>query len=170
MHSSEFQERLFTQISTKKEKTEFSPSEIYQFVDPKKKRARILSDKAYSSKENFEDFVNNLKSATSQILFFSGNLTFSNMGSHDKKIRSVVEELAERGVSSKVLTRVELAGIDNINNLSAINKRIGKNMVEVRHCYQPLRLTIIDNKLATFKETLDPKYYAKGELKEKELI
>ena len=136
-------------------------------ISPVRAKMSTATDKAFYSKENFESFANILKSANSQILFFSGNLTFSNQRHHDKTIRNIVEDLAARGVSSKILTRVEIPGINNIKNILAINRRVGKNMVEVRHCYHPLRLTIIDNKVAILKERLHPKNYEKGELPEK---
>jgi len=167
IHSTEFQQRIFEQIRSSPHKSDFSPSEIYQYVDPKKKSARILTEKQYASKENFERYTNFLKSAESQILFFSGNLTWSNMGWHDKKIRSVVEDLAENNIPSKILTRVEIPGLESIKNILGVNNRIGKEMIDVRHCFQPLRATIIDNNVAIFKEVKDPKDYAGEELKEK---
>ena len=170
IHSTEFQQRLFEQIRTGVKKTDFSPFEIYQYVDEKKKFAKILTENEYSSKENFKDYVNLLRSAQSQILFFSGNLTFSNLSWHDQKIRSVIEELAEKNISSKILTRVEIPGLENIKNVLAINNRIGKEMIEIRHCWQPLRATLIDNKIAKFKEIKDPKDYAGEELKKKIII
>ncbi len=167
IHSTEFQQRLFEQIRTGVSKKDFSPSDLYQYVDSNKKLAKILTDAEYTSKEGFENYVNLLKSAESQILFFSGNLTFSNMDWHDKKILRVIEDLAERNVSSKILTRIEIPGIENIKNIIAINSRIGKEMIEVRHCFQPLRATVIDTKVANFKEVKDPKDYARDELKER---
>jgi len=170
LHASEIQERLFKQIEMGKNRRDFSPSEIFQFVDKKKKKIRVMNQKQYNSKSNFKDFVDRLKSTERQILFFSGNLTFSNMAYHDKKIRHVLEELGREKITSKILTRVELAGIRNIQDVLSINKRIGYDAIEVRHCYHPLRTTIIDDKEAVFKEILDPKDYEKGELKRKLFI
>ncbi|MBI5148100.1 hypothetical protein HZA33_00280, partial [Candidatus Pacearchaeota archaeon] len=170
INTSGFQERLFNQIQTGRMKEDFSPSEIYQYVDAKKKEAKILNEKRHASKENFEDFEKLLKNAKQQIFFFSGNLTFSNMAYHDKKILEIVEEMAKKGISTKILTRVEIAGLENIKNILSINKKIGKNAIEIRHCFQPLRATLIDNKVAVFKESLDPKNYIGDELKEKTYI
>jgi len=167
LHASEVQERLFKRIEFGKEKEDFSPTEIFQFVDKKKKDIRIMNKKDYNSASNFKDFTSFLKSAERQILFFSGNMTFSNMAWHDKKIRNIIEELGKEKISSKILARVELAGIRNIKDVLSINKRIGFDAVEVRHCYQPLRTTIIDDRVAAFKEYLDPKNYGRGELKHK---
>ncbi|MBD3263257.1 hypothetical protein GF374_02670 [Candidatus Woesearchaeota archaeon] len=167
IHSTEFRRHLFEQIRSGKNKADFSPSEIYQYVDEKNKAAKILTDEQYTSKENFEDYMNLLRSAESQVLFFSGNLTWSNMGHHDIKIRSIVEELAEKNIPSKILTRVEIPGLASIKNILAINTRLGKKGIRVRHCFQPLRATIVDNKVAVFKETQDPENYKGDELKEK---
>lgn len=166
-HVSDIQERLFNQIISGKNKKDFSPSEIFQFVEKDKKKMIVMNESEYNSVSNSKEFVDRLRNAERQILFFSGNLTFSNVAYHDKNIRDILEELGKRKISSKILTRVELAGINNIQDVLSINKRIGHNAVEIRHCYQPLRTTIIDNKEATFKEVLDPQEYAKDELKSK---
>jgi len=167
LHASEVQERLFKRIELERKKEDFSPSEIFQFVDKNKKKFRTMTKKQYYSASNFKDFVDRLKGTERQILFFSGNLTFTNLSHHGKTILNVLEELAKKKISLKILTSVERAGIKNILNVLSINKRIGYDAVEIRHCYQPLRTTMIDDKEAVFKEILDPKDHAKGELKEK---
>lgn len=126
-----------------------------------------MDEKQYNSLSNIKDFISVLKGANRQILFFSGNLTFINYAYHDKKIQNILEEIGREKIASKILTRVELAGIKNIENVLSMNKRMGVDVVEIRHCYQPLRATIVDDKVAMFKEVLDPSKYAKGELKQK---
>lgn len=170
IHSTNLQEKLFKRIEVARRKEDFSPSEITQYIDEKKKNVVLMNTKDYVSKENFNDFINFLRASKKQVLFFSGNLTFSNLSYHDKKIHEVIEELARRGVNIKILTRVELPGIENIKNILAINKRLGKQVVEIRHCYQPLRTTIVDGKAARFKEVLKIEDYEKGELKETSFI
>ncbi|MFH0929281.1 MAG: hypothetical protein V1818_02910 [Candidatus Aenigmatarchaeota archaeon] len=166
-NSSEIRERLFNQIVFGKQKKDFSPSEIVQFVDKDKKIIKVMTENEYNSTSNSKDFADRLKSAEKQILFFSGNLTFSNTKNHDKRIRDIIEELGRKKVSTKILSRVELAGLDTIQDVLSINSRIGYDAVEMRHCYQPLRATIIDSKEASFKEVLDPEDYAKDEMKHK---
>lgn len=170
IHSAEFQQRLFEQIRAGVNKRDFSPSELYQYVDQNKKSAIILTDKQYNTTQNFDKYADMLRRAESQLLFFSGNLTFSNKCLHDDKIVQIMEDLAEKNIPSKILTRVELPGLENIKNILAINDRIGKNMIEVRHCFHPLRATIVDNKIANFKEDKDPKDYVADELKEKVIL
>jgi hypothetical protein len=170
IHTSEVQERLFKHIEIGKVREDFSPSEIFQFIDKNKKKIKLLSKKQYYSDDNFKDYLDLFKSAQRQVLSFSGNLTFINYTYHNKSILNIIEEIGRRRISVKILTRVELAGIKNIENVLSINKRIGHDVVEIRHCYQPLRATIVDDKVAVLKEILDPKNYPKGELKEKVYI
>lgn len=167
IHTTSVQELLFKRIETGVRKEDFSPFDIFQFVDPKKKKLKVLTDKQYNAEGVFKEYKNLLSSAESQILFFSGNLTFSNDSSYDKKIRDILEELGRQKVDSKILARVEIPGLQNIKNVVAINSRIGRDAVEVRHCFQPLRATIVDNKIALLKEKLHQQNYAPGELREK---
>ncbi len=164
---SEVQEHLLKQIESGRKKGDFSPSEIIHNIDKNKIKIIKLKEHEYNSYKNFKNFADELKEATQQILFFSGNMTWSNYPVHDQKILDILESLARKKISSKVLTRVELAGINNIKNMLAVNNRVGYDAIEVRHRYQPLRCTIIDDKVAILKEVLEPENYAPKELKEK---
>ncbi|HKZ49434.1 MAG TPA: hypothetical protein VJ110_00305 [Candidatus Nanoarchaeia archaeon] len=165
--ANEAQEHLLRQIESGRRKDDFSPSEIFQFVDKNRGKVVKMQEHEYNSYKNLKNFLDHLKGAKQQVLFFSGNLTWSKLADHDKEILEVLEGLAKKKVSSKVLTRVELAGIDSLKNILAINSRAGWDAVEVRHKYQPLRCTIIDNSVAVLKEVLEPEKYAPNELKEK---
>jgi len=170
IHASEVQERLFKQIESGRSREDFNPSEIFQFVDKDKKKIRILNERQYRSQANSKDYIDRLRGTERQNLFFSGNMTFSKIGYKNNNVFKIVEELGRKKITSKILTRVEPAGIENVKNMLYINKRIGYDAIEIRHCYQPLRTTITDDKAAVFKEILDPKNYARGELKEKTYI
>ena len=164
--SSQFQERLFRQIEAGRKKSDFSPSDIFQHIDEKEKRSFFMPENKYVSKEYFNKFINHLLCAEHQILFFSGNMTFSRMHSHDMKIQGVLQELAEKGVDIKILSRVELPGLDNVKGIMSINDLVGRNVIDVRHSYQPIRGVIIDNKVMVFHEPKDTRNYFKGELDE----
>ena len=60
-----------------------------------------------------------------------------------------------------------MIGVENAKKLLAINKEPGRDMIEIRHRYQPLRAMIIDNRIIKLREKKDPAYYAQGELKRK---
>ena len=170
LHSSGIQERLFKQIEIGRRKEDFSPSEIFQFVDGNKKAFKKMTRTQYYSTANFKDFIDHIKQAEKQVLFFSGNLTFTNYSHQGKTVRDVLEELGKRKVLVKILSRVEIAGINNVNSTLSINNRIGFDAIELRHCYQPLRASIIDDKVAVLKEVLDPRNYAGDELKHETYI
>ena len=63
MQKSSFQERLQKQIEAGRTKNDFSPSEIFQYIDNKKKKAWIVTEKEYQEKANFEDLKNILMKA-----------------------------------------------------------------------------------------------------------
>lgn len=72
IHSSSLQERLLKQIEAGRQKIDFSPSEIYQYIDEGKREAFFYSNKEIETKNNFRRFKNLLQQAEQQILFFSG--------------------------------------------------------------------------------------------------
>lgn len=156
IHSHVAQEKLFQSIIQGKHKTDFSAFDIYQYVDEAKRQALVGNEDP--------NFSNTLSSAQEQILFFSGNLSWINTTSGKNKVLSMLEDLAQHNISIKILTRIELPGIENIMNVEAINHRLGKEAIEIRHGQQPLRGIIVDTKLAQFKEIKDPLDFKQGEL------
>lgn len=150
--SSISQEKLEQEISTCKRKEEFSAFDIFQYV-PSRSREIIVRT---SEEENVEEYGKVILGAKKQVLFFSGNMSFINLRSKKNDLSKVFEELADRGVTIKVLCRVDLAGKDNIESVLSINSRHGKNVVEVRHDAHPVRGVVIDGKVAMLKEVKEP--------------
>ncbi|MBI2629470.1 hypothetical protein HYW76_00040 [Candidatus Pacearchaeota archaeon] len=62
----------------------------------------------------------------------------------------------ERGIPIKILSRVDLAGLENTEKMLSLNYQYGKELIEIRHCEQPLRAIIFDNKTARMKEINEP--------------
>ncbi len=166
--SSEFQERLFKQIEAGRKKEDFSPFDIYQYVDEKKRNAFI--EAVDHNKTENQQIINMLRSAKKQILCFSGNLSWINLVENNKPVLKAIEELADKNISIKILSRVDIATLSNLKKALEINNKLGKEAIEIRHCMQPLRGFIIDNKIARFKEEKTPETYKKGELEKKTLI
>lgn len=169
IHSTSFQEKLFRAIESGRHKQDFSPFDIYQHIDAKKKSA-FFEEQEDEAERVVQDLAGLLRNAKKQLLIFSGNLSWSNLVQGKTKILDIFEELAKRNVSIKVLTRVELTGLNNTRKALAVNTRIGRDAVEIRHREQPLRAIIIDDKLAQFKEIKNPADYKKEELKKKTFI
>jgi len=167
IHSSEFQEKLFNKIESVHKKEEFSPFDLYQYVKEGRRNAVMLNVGKASSKDNL---IKHLKQANSQVLSFSGNLSWINEIENNEKLINIIENLVKRNVTIKILSRVTIDSIKNIQKIMQINEKTGKNLIEVRHRDQPLRGFVIDNHIARFREVRDPSDYERGELDERILL
>ena len=155
-----YQERLLEKIESGRKKEDFSAFDIYQFV-PENNRQAVVEKTEFSTEKSmrYDELLGNTKQ---QLLLFSGNLSWMELGQNMTK---TMEALAKKNVSIKVLTRVDLTSKKNTEAALAINQRAGWDAVEIRHCEQPLRAAIMDDQLASMKEVLSPQHIR--ELKEK---
>jgi hypothetical protein len=169
IHSTDLQQRLFSMIEHGRTKYDFSPLEIYQYVDPKKKRA-FLEEQGDEQANIEHEIVSHLKSAQKQVLFFSGNLSFVNVVQDGEKLIDVLEDLAKQNIPSKFIARIDITSLKNLRKILAINEKLGKEMIEVRHVMQPLRSFIVDNRIARLKEVKRPEDVHKDELGKKTCI
>jgi len=151
IHSSDFQERLFKKIESSRDKMDFSPFDIYQYVSDDKRYAFLEEQSEYTITQK-QNLVNVLRSAKNQVLLFSGNLSWVNASQGKTKISDIFEEIAEKNILIKVLCRVDLESMKNIQKMLQINYKIKKEMIEIRHAEQPFRAFVIDDKLVRFKE------------------
>ncbi len=158
----EVRDSLFNQIRNSKTKQDFDFMDLYQFVPDNKKRTftEEYKEEEISKKQQI---ISLFRQAKNQVYCFSGNLSFINMKEKNTKIFSVIEELAKRKVVFKILCRVNVASLSNLNKLSKLIVKYPSSF-EIRHCYQPLRGFIIDDKIARFKREEQLKTYKKGEL------
>jgi|SRR3989344_1145872 len=154
--NSVFQEKMESDIMTRKTKYDFSPFDIFQLVKDNKKDAWIKTATNEVKAGRMHEFKKLLEKAEKQILFFSGNLSFINFKDKEADIFNVIESLVKKGISIKVLCRIDFSGIENIEKMLSLNYKYGKNLIEIRHREQPLRVTIIDNKITNMKEVKEP--------------
>lgn len=156
IHSTTFQEKLYKKIEAGRVKTDFSPFDIFQYVDEKKRKAAAFyeSSKAVS----LTSFLGDTKE---ELLCFSGNLSWLNSGNAVEEVK----EMLKRNVQIKILTRVDVASVSNIRKMLELESRMGKKLIDIRHCEQPLRGFISDGKIARLTEKKDPAIYKAGELK-----
>jgi len=167
--SSGFQEKLFMKIERGKTKMDFSPLDIYQYVDEKHRDA-FLEEQEEEEATTKQDLISTFRSAQNQILFFSGNLSWANLKQGNKKIIDVLEEITRNKISIKMLTRMDITCLKNLQKIRAINEAVGREAIEIRHCEQPLRAFIVDNKFARFKEIKNPEEHKKDELRKRAFI
>lgn len=148
---SAYQDLLFQNILQGKAKEDFSPFDIYQFIHPDKREA-FMGKGEYSTHPKLR-YDQILKNAKHQILFFSGNMSWVEIGPKNLILKQL-KELAEKKVSMKVLTKIDVTSKENVQKMLDINKQVGWDAIEVKHCEQPLRVTIIDGQFASMKEVL----------------
>ena len=153
--SSVFQEKLEEEILRARRKEDFSAFDIFQYIKEKNKSVRMQTERE-EEKNGFNNVSSILNSAQKQLLIFSGNLSFANMQESNKKIIDVFDSLVKRGISIKILCRVDIAGRENVESILALNFKHGKEMIEIKHREHPLRAIIIDNSYFDMKEVKEP--------------
>ena len=151
-----FQEQLETEILKGRSKYDFSAFDIFQHVPDKNKYAWIKKGENEVKAKKLKDFEELLLSAKKQILFFSGNLSFINFEDSEVNIFETLEKLIKKGITIKVICRVDISGKENVEKLLSLNFKYGKELIEIHHREQPLRATIIDNKVLNLKEIKEP--------------
>ena len=114
--STVFQQLLEEDILRGKKKEDFSGFDIFQFVSDAKKSASV-ERKGDEGETDLPKFASALMQAKKQVLIFSGNLSFINMKTGKTDFFSVLEAIAKKGVSIKIVCRVDLAGKGNIERI-----------------------------------------------------
>ena len=150
-----YQEELEKRIYEGRNKGDVSSFDIYQFVDDDKKKVWTKRGIDESDAGRLKEFTDVLELAEKQVLFFSGNLSFINFKDATANIFKTLEKLIKRGVSIKVLCRVDFAGLENIKKLLSLNYKYGKSLIEIKHREHSLRATIVDDKLINLKDFRD---------------
>jgi len=151
-----FQEHLEKSIFQNYKKENFAAFDIFQHVNDKHKHAWIKMGDNESKAGRLSEYKEILEQSKKQILFFSGNLSFVNLDDGKTNIFQVLNTLAKKGISMKVLCRVDLAAMENVEKLLSLNFKYGKEIVEIHHREHPLRATIIDDNLVNLKEIKEP--------------
>jgi len=151
-----FQEQLEKDIFAGKKKEDFAAFDIFQHVNEKDKEVVAKIGEDETKLKTLSDYTNLLRQAKKQVLFFSGNLSFINFKDKEEDVFKTIEELVKRGVNVKAICRIDMAGIENIKKLLSLNFKYGKDLIEIHHRDQPLRVTLIDNNVANLKEIKMP--------------
>ncbi|MBI4141759.1 hypothetical protein HY484_02435, partial [Candidatus Woesearchaeota archaeon] len=137
-----------------KHKEDFSPFDIYQFV-PKEKREAYIEKNEYPDNKNISNKIL-VKKTQQQVLYLSGNLSWLDK---QKEMLPIIEELAKKKISTKILTRIDVTSQEKTKQLLKINQRTGWDAIQIRHCEQPLRAMIVDDKIASIKEVMTPQHH-----------
>jgi hypothetical protein len=79
------------------------------------------------------ELVDYLRSTTKQLIIFSGKLSFINLKNKGFDMFVEIESLVKKGVSIKIISRVDIAGIEKIEKMLSLNQQIRQELVEIRH-------------------------------------
>lgn len=150
-HASAVQERLFARIAAGKTKFDFNAFDIYQYVEEEKRRAFLERQTTYKVTEK-QNLMSALRSAEGQFLLFAGDLSWSVASQGKVTLLSLLEELAARKVSVKIVCNVDLESMENIEQVLSINHKLKSEYIEIRHAEQPLRAFIIDDRMVRLKQ------------------
>ena len=152
-------EDLMLQITSARKKQEFDALDIYQHVPVDKKSCSFLR---FGEPSN-ASYKPLLLKAKNSVVFFSGNLSIVRDIQDDLPMIDLFENLLKKGITIKILTRVNFSTLRNLGKLQRLLNQY-PDYLEIKHRYQPLRGCIIDNELIRLyaEEHLDD--YKKGEL------
>lgn len=159
-------EELYKKIKNGREKTDFDFMDIFQFIPSKKSKISAKKEESFSETK---EIIQLFKQAEDHIYCFSGNMSFINLEFNKFKILDLIEDALKRKVYIKILCRVNLASVQNLNKLSKLLTNYSE-FLEIRHSYHPLRGFILDGKLARFKNVEKASKYRGKELTENLLI
>lgn len=155
IYSSDLQEKIFNHIERGINKQDFSPIEIYEYVDPSKRDAyyeKITKEYQFNI-HTLYPLINNAKQ---EIFMFMGNCAWIHFSYQKQTLLQAITAAAKRGVIIKILTNVTFLDKDNLYPLLGINRQLGKQVVQVRHEVTPLRSFIFDEHTAKFSEVQVP--------------
>ncbi len=155
-NQSSLQEMLFQRIINSKRKEEFSPFDIYQYVEENSRQCFL--EKQEKNLNIKQDLIGSIKGAQQQVLLFSGDLSWSQAKQEEVSLLKGFEELVKKNVPVKILANVDLNSLSNVQKMQEINHKYGKELIEIRHCIQPLRAFVVDNQFVRLKE----KYFLKS--------
>ncbi len=162
--SDDAREKLFLQIKQGRRKQDFDFLDLFQYVQEGKKKiiSESYTDPLISKSQKIAELF---RSATGTVYCFSGNLSFLNMQEGKVKMPDLLEELLKNKVNFKILARINVASLENVEKLSLLMQKY-PGQIEIKHCYQPLRGFIVDEKMARFKHEEESDMYKEGELHE----
>ncbi|MBS3168258.1 hypothetical protein J4216_03980 [Candidatus Woesearchaeota archaeon] len=152
------QQIILEKIKKTTKKYDFNPFDIYNLVNKEKKNVEVIKK---CGEQSISEII---KKTKTQLLIFSGNISFINKEEDNKKVIDIIRELAEKGINIKILCRIDIASIRNIKKIIEINKSLGRDLIEIKHIEQPLRGFVIDYSLVRLRDEKLKVDYKEGEI------
>lgn len=153
VHSTDVQENLFKQIELGIDKHDFSPFEIYQYVDSSKRKGHYeIIDNEKSYDYDIGSLIPYFEKAEKEILIFAGNLAFIHLQHKKKKLIRYLEDCIKRKVVIKIITNINLIDLQNVEEVLSLNSGLKEPLILVKHGITPLRAYVFDNFIIKFGE------------------
>ncbi|MDO8656256.1 MAG: hypothetical protein Q7K45_03380 [Nanoarchaeota archaeon] len=156
LHADDLREELYHKIKNGRFRSDFDFMEIFQFIPEKKKKSYSGNTPSVYERHMLSVY----KRAQHNVYCFSGNLSFLR---HSAALLGVWEDLLQKKVHIKILCRINLATLENINALFPLLQKYPAYL-EIKHSYHPLRGCIVDDALAFFCDEEKLQMYREGEL------
>ena len=164
VYATDVQKELFEKIERAIDKSDFSPFDIYQYVDSEKRKAYsdvIEDEKTYDY--DIGSLVPFFEEAEKNILIFAGNMSLIHLEGKGKKIIDYMGEAVDRGVRIQIITNITQADMKNVESVLALNNGLSKPLVEIRHDISPLRAYIFDDNVIRLGE-VDANFRKEGQI------
>lgn len=158
LQTDEVKAKLFEKIKLFKNKEEFDPTEIFQFVSPTHAKAFI---EPYHDSKTQQKLIAFFEKVENELLSFSGNISWMR---HEKIIKAL-DQLLDRGVRLKIVGRIDLETLENLKKVDSILKKHGSR-IEIRHCLHPVRGLVADQKMVRLKQDKIKAQFREQELPE----
>lgn len=147
------QENLMRRILEARKKTEFRFFDVFQYCLPQLSAMESASSNPDALKEKqMADVINKTKD---ELLVFSGNLSWINF----KKTRDALMKAIDRGVSVRIITRLDIATINNYKKAAQLSDEI-----TIKHREQPLRGILADSSVCQMSDVWQASAYKQEEL------
>ncbi len=159
----EVKQSLSQQILAGKQKDDFDFMDVFQFIPENQKHSftRTIPEEQHMSSVEMVK-----KLAQKKLFYFSGNMSFVSTSYPGKEsVIDMMEKQLSLGVQIKILCRVSLSSLSNIESISNLLIKYPQQF-EIRHRYHPLRGMIIDDSFARFKSWEEKDKFRPGELNE----
>jgi hypothetical protein len=148
IYATDVQEKLFKQIEMALDKANFSPFEIYQYVDADKRNGYFEEIKDESTYDyDIKSLAPHFETAEKEICIFAGNLAFIHLQHKKKKILEYMKDCVGRKIIIKIITNIHIVDLANVEAVMALNSGLKEPLVEIRHEVSPLRAYIFDDNI-----------------------
>ncbi|MFC1723767.1 hypothetical protein ACFL0V_06510 [Nanoarchaeota archaeon] len=155
IYSTDVQEKLFKQIEAAISKSDFSPFEIYQYVDADMRYSyfeKIEDEKNYNY--NIQTLAPHFESAEKSVSIFAGNLAFIHLKHKKKQILDYIKDCVKRKVVIKIITNINIVDLKNVEEVLSLNVGLKEPLVEIRHNISPLRAYVFDDHIIKLGEVV----------------